>query len=62
MDWNTIITALGTLGVFETIKEVVKYFVNRKNNKRIEDAKADIEETNANNVEFNMLKEMIQFL
>lgn len=51
MNWDVIVTILGSLGGFET----VKYFINRRNNARIVEAQADSDE-------FAVLKEEIQFL
>lgn len=51
MDWNVILTIIGSLGGFET----VKWLVERRNNARILEAKADGDE-------FSVLKEEIQFL
>jgi len=51
MNWDIIVTILGSLGGFEA----VKFFFNRKSNARIADAKADSEE-------FAVLKDEVQFL
>lgn len=48
---STIASLLGTLSIWEA----VKYFLNRKTNKRKEEAEADT-------AEFNVLREMITFL
>lgn len=55
MDWNTILTVLTAIGGFEGIKGLVVWLVNRKNNKRVEEAKAD-------SAEFGVLKETNLFL
>ena len=49
--FSTIASLIGTLGVWE----MIKYFINRKTNKRKEEAEAD-------NAEFAVLREMITFL
>lgn len=51
MNWEVIVTIIGSLGGFET----VKYFLNRRNNARIMEAKADSDE-------FAVLKEEVLFL
>lgn len=60
MNWTELITTMGgfvgVMGGFEA----VKYFVNRKQNKRIAQAKADQEEAKANIDEFHYLKERIE--
>ena len=48
---STFASILGTLSLWE----MVKYFINRKTNKRKEEAEAD-------NAEFQVLREMITFL
>lgn len=49
--WQAIIAIISSLGGFE----LVKYLINRKNNKRIGDAQADSEE-------FRSLREIVEFL
>lgn len=51
MNWEIIATILGALGGWEAIK----YFINRKTNKRVAESEAD-------SVEFNVLKETVIFL
>lgn len=51
MNWDVIVTIISSLGGFE----LVKYLLNRKNNARIMEAQAD-------NDEFKVLKEEVQFL
>lgn len=51
MYWEIIATIIGALGGWEAIK----YLINRKTNKRKEEAEAD-------SVEFGVLKETITFL
>lgn len=51
MYWEIIATILGALGGWEAIK----YIINRKTNKRVAESEAD-------SVEFGMLKETIMFL
>lgn len=48
---STVASLLGTLGIWEA----VKYFLNRKNNRRKEDAEADLSE-------FGVLRETTAFL
>ena len=48
---STVASLLGTLGIWEA----VKYFLNRKNNRRKEDAEADLSE-------FGVLRETMAFL
>lgn len=62
MSWETLITNVvsfvGILGGFEAIK----FFVNRKSNKRINEAAADKKEIEADSSEFGLLKETVVFL
>ena len=51
-DWVILITALGGI---EGVKQVVKFWMSRKTNARIEDARADVEE-------FKALREYNEFL
>ena len=51
-DWVILITALGGI---EGIKQLVKFWMSRKTNARIEDARADVEE-------FKALREYNEFL
>ena len=51
-DWVILITALGGI---EGIKQLVKFWMIRKTNARIEDARADVEE-------FKALREYNEFL
>lgn len=51
MDWEIIATIIGSLGGWEAIK----YLLNRKQNARIKEAEADINE-------FHVLKETLEFL
>ena len=55
MDMMTIISTVARLIGTLSIWERVKYFINRKTNKRKEEAEAD-------NAEFQVLREMITFL
>lgn len=55
MSWETLATVLGALGGLELVKWLYKTIVNRRNNKRINDAEADASE-------FHVLEEQIQFL
>ena len=48
---STVASLIGTLSIWE----MVKYFINRKTNKRKEEAEAD-------NAEFQVLRDMIVFL
>lgn len=41
MELNGLLTILGALGGFETIKWIVNFYVNRQTNARKEDASAD---------------------
>lgn len=49
--WEVLIAIFAAIGGFET----VKYFINRKQNKRIAEAQADSDE-------FKVLREQVQFL
>lgn len=51
-DWIMLVTALGGI---EGIKQLAKWWMNRKNSARIEDAQADVEE-------FKALREYNEFL
>lgn len=51
-DWIMLVTALGGI---EGIKQLVKWWMSRKTNARIEDAHADVEE-------FKALREYNEFL
>lgn len=51
-DWVILITALGGI---EGIKQLAKFWMSRKTNARIEDARADVEE-------FKALREYNEFL
>lgn len=51
-DWVMLVTALGGI---EGIKQLVKWWMSRKTNARIEDAQADVEE-------FKALREYNEFL
>ena len=51
MNWEVLSTVIGALGGWEAIK----YFINRSTNKRIAESEAD-------SVEFGVLKETIMFL
>lgn len=51
-DWIVIVTAMGGI---EGIKQLVKWWMSRKTNARIEEARADIEE-------FKALREYNEFL
>lgn len=51
MSWEILLSILGSLGGWEAIK----YFINRKTNKRMAEYEAD-------SVEFGVLKETIMFL
>ena len=51
-DWIMLVTALGGI---EGIKQLVKWWMNRKTDKRISDAQADVEE-------FKALREYNEFL
>ena len=44
-DWIMLVTALGGI---EGIKQLVKWWVNRKTDRRISDAQADVEEFKGN--------------
>lgn len=69
MNWETIVALLSALGGWEAIKYVVTSIVNRKSNKRINEAEADSKEAEADSKEatadgdeFHVLREMIEFL
>ena len=51
-DWVMLVTALGGI---EGIKQLIKWWMSRKTNARIEDAHADVEE-------FKALREYNEFL
>lgn len=51
MNWQDLVTIIGALGGWEALK----YFLNRKQNARIKEAEADINE-------FHVLKETVEFL
>lgn len=51
-DWIMLVTALGGI---EGIKQLVKWWVNRKTDRRISDARADVKE-------FKALREYNEFL
>lgn len=51
-DWVMLVTALGGI---EGIKQLIKWWMSRKTNARIEDAQADVEE-------FKALREYNEFL
>lgn len=55
MDIVTIITSIASLLGTLSIWEAVKYFLNRKTNKRMEEAEADSKE-------FATLRDMVEFL
>jgi len=55
MDMMTIVSTVASLIGTLSLWEMVKYFINRKTNKRKEEAEAD-------NAEFAVLREMITFL
>lgn len=62
MNWENLITTivglLGGLGGWEG----VKYLINRKSNKRINDSEADKKEIEADSEEFHLYKERIEEL
>lgn len=55
MQLDVILSVLGSVGGLEAIKWGIQAWVNRENNRRIDDAHADQEE-------FNVLKDQIKFL
>lgn len=55
-------TLLSALGGWEAIKHIITFFVNRKSNKRINNAEADSKEATADGDEFHVLRETIEFL
>lgn len=55
MELTGIVTIIGAMGGFEAIKWGIRAWVNRKNNARIADARADAEE-------FKALREYNEFL
>lgn len=65
MDIVTIITTIGTVltafGGAELIKWLIKWFANRKANKRKTEAHADQEEVKAESEEFEYLRNRITF-
>lgn len=62
MNWETLITTivglLGVLGGWESIK----YLINRKSNKRINESEADKKEIETDSDEFHLYKERIEEL
>lgn len=62
MSWEniatTVVSLLGALGGWEA----VKYLINRKSNKRMEESEADKKETEADSDEFHLYKERIDEL
>lgn len=62
MNWNDLLTTvvglLGVLGGWEG----VKYLINRKSNKRINESEADKKEIEADSEEFHLYKERIEEL
>lgn len=57
MDWNIILTILGSTGVLE----IVKYFINRKSNERMAQANVDSVELKNDVDEFHFLRERLEF-
>ncbi len=55
MNWEVLITILGTILGSQTVIEIIRWLKNRKTDSRIEEAHADSEE-------FNGLRETLQFL
>lgn len=60
MNWVELITTMGGFAGVMGGFEGVKWFVNRNQNKRIAQAKADQEEAKANIDEFHYLRERIE--
>lgn len=61
MEWfslENILSIVAALGGWETIR----WFINRRSNSRIAEAKADQEEASADKEEFAVLKDTIEFL
>jgi flagellar motility protein MotE (MotC chaperone) len=58
MEWKNLIALLAALGGWDA----VKYLINRKSNKRLQDAQADIATAQATTDEFHSLKEYNEFL
>lgn len=55
MNWEVLVTIIGTVLGSQTVTETIRWVKNRKTDSRIEEAHADSEE-------FNSLRETIQFL
>ena len=55
MNWEVLITILGTILGSQTVTEIIRWLKNRKTDSRIEEAHADSEEVNG-------LRETLQFL
>ena len=47
MNWEVLITILGTILGSQTVTEIIRWLKNRKTDSRIEEAHADSEELNA---------------
>lgn len=62
MNWNTLFTTM--IGLLTTMGgwEAVKYFINRKSNKRISESEADKKEIETDSDEFHLYKERIEEL
>jgi len=62
MNWETLLsTIVGLLGVLGGW-EGIKYFINRKSNKRINESEADKKEIETDSDEFHLYKERIEEL
>lgn len=62
MNWESILTTIGSMGGVLALWEVVKYLLNRKSNMRIIQSEADKKETEADTDEFHLYKERIEEL
>lgn len=56
MNWDTIIALGGLLGGWETIK----YFLNRRSNRRLAESNADKAEADADTAEWHLYKEQLE--